>query len=60
MAYKAIMGLVPTLHATSLVGENLKVVKKKKVETGDLMKLGVKNIVGIELIKLESGLIGGL
>jgi len=37
-----------------------KVAKKKKVDSKDFIGLGVKNIVGIEVIKLESGLIAGL
>ena len=60
MVIKQIMNLVPTLQATALVGENVKVVKKKKVSTEDLVGLGAKNIVGIEFIKLESSLIAGL
>jgi len=54
------MSLIPTIQAAALASENVKVVKKKKVGTGDLIGLGAKNIVGIELIKLESGLIAGL
>jgi len=60
MASKQIMSLIPTVQAAVLVGENVKVVKKKKVKTKELVGLGAKNIVGIELIKLESGLIAGL
>ncbi len=60
MVIKQIMNLVPTLQATALVGENVKVAKKKKVSTEDLVGLGAKNIVGIEFIKLESSLIAGL
>jgi len=54
------MSLIPTIQAVALAGENVKVAKKKKVKTGDLVGLGAKNIVGIEFIKLESGLIAGL
>ena len=60
MTTKQIMSLIPTIQAVALAGENVKVAKKKKVKTGDLVGLGAKNIVGIEFIKLESGLIAGL
>ena len=60
MAYKQIMNLIPTLQAAALVGENVRVAKKKEVKTKDLIGLGAKNIVGIEIIKLESSLIAGL
>ena len=60
MAIKQIIGLIPTIQAAALASENVKVAKKKKVGTGDLIGLGAKNIVGIEFIKLESGLIAGL
>jgi len=57
MATKQIMNLIPTIQAAALLNENVKVTKKKKVSTGDLVGLGAKNLVGIELIKLESTLI---
>ena len=60
MIIKSIMGLIPTIQAAALVGENVKVARKKEVDSKDLIGLGVKNIVGIEIIKLESRLIGGL
>jgi len=60
MTYKQIMSLVPTLQATALVTENIKVAKKKKLGVKDMAGLGVKNIIGTEFIKLESGLIAGL
>ena len=60
MAIQQIMNLIPTLQATALVSENVRVAKKKKVDTKDLIGLGAKNIVGIEFIKLESSLIAGL
>ncbi len=59
MTVKSIMSLIPTIQAAALVGENVRVAKKK-VGSKDLIGLGVKNIVGIEVIKLESGLIAGL
>ncbi len=60
MAIQQIMNLIPTLQATAILSENVRVAKKKKVSTKDLVGLGAKNIVGIEFIKLESGLIAGL
>lgn len=60
MAIKSIMSLIPTIQAAALVNENAKVVSKKKVKTKELIGLGATNIVGIEFIKLESGLIAGL
>ena len=60
MAIKQILNLIPTLQAAALVGENVKVTKKKDIKSKDLIGLGVKNIVGIEIIKLESSLIAGL
>ena len=57
---KQILNLIPTLQATALLSENVRVAKKKKVDTKDLIGLGVKNIVGTEFIKLESSLIAGI
>ena len=59
MSYKTIAGLIPTIQATSLVNENIKSTKKKS-GTKDILGLGMKNIVGINVIKLESDLIAGL
>lgn len=60
MSYKAIAKLIPTLQAAALAGENLKVVKKKKIKTKDMIGMGTKNIVGISLIKINADLIGDL
>ncbi len=60
MTMKQILNLIPTLQATALLSENVRVAKKKKVDTKDLIGLGVKNIVGTEFIKLESSLIAGI
>ena len=57
---KALLGIVPTLQAASLVGHNLKVATKKKVSTKDILGLGITNIVGVSLIGMESDLISGL
>jgi len=59
MSYKTIAALIPTIQAATLVNENVKATKKKS-KTGDIIGLGMKNIVGISVIKLESDLIAGL
>ncbi|HDK42071.1 MAG TPA: hypothetical protein ENG87_01725 [Candidatus Pacearchaeota archaeon] len=60
MTTKQIINLIPTIQAMTLANENIKIVKKKKVKAKDLMGLGAKNLIGIELIKIESSLIAGL
>ena len=60
MTYKDILKVAPTLQAVALVGENLKVAKKKDKSVGDMVGLGVKNVVGTSLIKTESDLIASL
>jgi len=57
MAYKTIIGIVPTIQAAALAQDNAKMLKKKKK---NLMKQGVKNIVGVNLIKIQSDMIAGL
>jgi hypothetical protein len=57
MEYKNIMRLIPTIQATHLAGQNLKAMKNKPMKTKEMMRLGVKNIVGTTLIKTESDLI---
>ena len=60
MNIKNILNIIPTVQSAQLAGENLKVLDKKKTKTKDMLNLGVKNVVGIELIKAESGLISTL
>jgi hypothetical protein len=60
MALKDIMNIVPMVQSASLVNENVKFLNKKKVKTKDIVKLGTKNIVGVNLIKAESDIIGTL
>ncbi len=57
MVVQAIVNLIPTAQALALLSENVRVVKKRKKDVKDFMKLGVTNIVGLEFIRLESGLI---
>ena len=59
MSYKTIAALIPTIQAATLVNENVK-ASKKKSGTKDMIGLGMKNIIGISVIKLESDLIAGL
>lgn len=57
---KDIINLVPIVQSASLLNENTKILNKKKVNSKDMLKLGVTNIVGVGLIKVESDLIGDL
>jgi hypothetical protein len=62
MNAKNILKVAPGLQATALVGENLKAVKNfkgKPMKTGlkKITNLGVKNLVGIGLIKPTSKII---
>ncbi len=50
----AIIRTVPTFQAAALVGANIGFAKKKKKTVKGFAKLGVKNIVGIELTKLTA------
>ncbi len=60
MTAKAILGLVPMIQASSLALENAKLAKKKKMDVNDIVGGGIKNIVGITLIKEQANLIGSL
>ncbi|HUS49347.1 MAG TPA: hypothetical protein VMZ91_04235 [Candidatus Paceibacterota bacterium] len=60
MPYKTIAGLIPTIQATHLLGENIAISKKKKITTKDMVGLGAKNIVGLSLIQVEAQLVGQL
>ena len=64
MVYKKIMGIIPGLQATALVGENLKVIKnfgvKKSISPKKIVKLGVVNLVGVGLIKPTAKMISEL
>jgi len=60
MTTKNILNIIPTIQAAALVGENLKVAKKKDKKVEDIVGLGLKNIVGTSLIKVESNLISSL
>ena len=60
MSYKAIANMIPTMQSLALISHNLKVVKKKKKTTKDMIDLGVTNIVGTSMIKINADLIGTL
>ena len=60
MTYTSILKIVPTLQAASLVKHNVNIAQKKNLKTKDMIDLGVTNIVGTNLIKIESDLIAGL
>ncbi len=49
----ALLDVSRAVQALRLTGESLKVAKKKKVKTKDIVGLGLKNIVGISLIKAQ-------
>ena len=58
-----ILKLVPTMQSLSLLESNMKFAKKmkkpKKTKNG-FVKQGMTNIVGVEMIKLQSGIIAGI
>ena len=60
MTYQSIAGLIPTMQSVALVSHNVAVAKKKKITTGDMISLGVTNIVGTSLIKSQADIIAGL
>jgi len=51
-----IIRIAPTMSALAMLGENVRVVKKKKKSTKDLVGLATTNIVGISLIRAQSQL----
>ncbi len=59
MSAKTILGLIPAIQSATLLKENIKLAKKKNKKVGDFVGVGIKNIIGTELIKAEADLIGG-
>jgi len=64
---KSVLSIVPGLQATALVAENIKPLMKKnfmkgksKISTKKIVKLGVKNLIGISLIKPTAQMINTL
>jgi len=43
--------IIPDMASVALVMENIRALKKEKLKTKDLAELGVKNIVGVKLIR---------
>ena len=63
MTAKTVLGIVPGLQATALVGANLKsfdMKKSKQMSLKKITKLGVKNIVGVGLIGATAGMVNDL
>lgn len=60
MTYKNLLKVIPTLQAASLVKYNVDITKKKKLKSDDMIKISTTNIVGSNIIKLESDFISGL
>lgn len=61
METKNILGIVPGLQATALVGSNLKMFDmKKKPSSKKFVKMGVTNLVGVGLISGTSKLINSI
>ena len=56
MTTKQIARLIPTMSALALAGENIKLAKKKKT-TKDILETGMKNIVGVNMLKIQAGFI---
>jgi hypothetical protein len=63
MDTKNILGIVPGLQATALVGQNLKMFDMKpgkKHSSKKFVKMGVTNLVGVGLITASSKMINDL
>ena len=54
----SILGIVPGLMATSLVGNNLKLMKKPTSKK--MIKVGVTNFIGIGMVGATAGMINKL
>lgn len=53
---KALLDVARTAQALALTKESLKLAKKKKKKVKDIVGVGMKNIVGIPLIKIQADL----
>ena len=60
MDIKPILNAAIAAESAALAGENIKVLKKKKITTKDMLKMGMTNTVGISLIKAQADIVGGL
>ena len=59
MTYQDIAKLIPTMQGVALVSHNLKAVKKKS-SAKDMIDLGVTNVVGTSMLKINADIIAGL
>jgi len=60
METKNILGIVPGLQATALVGNNLKLIKKPNLKPKMLVKVATTNFLGIAMIGATAGMINKL
>jgi len=60
MDIKNVMRIVPMVQTASLLNENVKVASKKKVSSKDILKLGVGNVFGMSMIKVENDFINSM
>ncbi len=58
MATVPLLNLTQAAQALALTTEGIKVAKKKKKKVKDIVGLGVKNIVGVGLIRETGKIIG--
>ena len=54
---KDILKLIPVIQSASVLEDNIEFTEKKSKKSKDFIKQGVKNVVGISLIKTTSNLI---
>ena len=59
MTIQNILRVIPIIHSAQLAKMNVDALEKKS-SPHDFAKLGVKNIVGVNIVRIESGLISGL
>lgn len=57
---KNILGVIPGLQATALLGPNIKLVTKKKTTSKDFIKAGITNFVGIGMTGATAKMINDL
>jgi len=60
MTVQNIMRIVPSMQSIALAGENIRLIKKKKIKTKDIVSTGMKNIIGVEFIRLQSQFYGSI
>ena len=52
-----IASIIPSIQAVGLASYNVRKLDGKKVNTKDILNMGVTNIVGVSLIKTTAGLV---